>query len=63
MSKAKILFLDTPIYRNETKSKALAALTASIDSTIFVVDSATMQDTDWDRVLDAILDHDRCITL
>ena len=48
---------------DELGKPILEASLDRIEHTKLDLDPASMTDTDWDRALDAIVEHSRCITL
>ena len=62
MSDARLVVLRTGLFDGRP-APPLECLSDRLRTTEFTVDAAVMSDTDWDRVLEAILDGDRCITL
>lgn len=63
MSDASVVVLRTGLFEGRQAPPHLGNLSDRLQTTEFTVDAAVMSDTDWDRVLEAILDADRCITL
>lgn len=65
MSETRVLVLRTRLFEDCRAAPALRALPEGFRSTEFVIDGdiGAMSTTDWDRVLEAVLDNDRCITL
>ncbi len=62
MSDYKTLILQTRLFQ-KPESSPLEELNQLEKSSVFVVDPTTMKATDWDLVLQNIIDHDRCLTL
>ena len=63
MSAARLVVLRTGLFGGRRAPPHLENLSDRLHATEYTVDAAVMSDTDWDRVLEAILDADRCITL
>lgn len=63
MSDARVVVLRTGLFDGRQAPPHLERLPDRLRTTECTVDAAVMSDTDWDRVLEAILDGDRCITL
>ena len=65
MSETRVLVLRTQLFEDCRTAPALRTLPDGIRSTELVIDGdiGAMSSTDWDRVLEAVLDNDRCITL
>ena len=65
MSETCVLVLRTRLFEDCRTAPALHALPRGFRSTEFVIDGdiEAMSTADWDRVLEAVLDNDRCITL
>lgn len=63
MSDARVVVLRTGLFDGRPAPPPLECLSDRLRTTEFTVDAAVTSDTDWDRVLEAILDGDRCITL
>ena len=64
MSEVRVLVLRTRLFEGHRAPPALRGLPQRCRATEIAVDGdiAAMSDADWDRVLEAVLDHDRCIT-
>ena len=63
MSEARLVVLRTGLFEDRRTVLHLRDLSRRLQAVEFAVDVAAMSDTDWDRILEAILDNDRCITL
>ena len=65
MSETRVLVLRTQLFEDCRTAPALRALPEGFRSTELVIDGdvGAMSTADWDRVLEAVLDNDRCITL
>ena len=65
MSETSVLVLHTRLFEDCGTPPALRALPEGFRSTELVIDGdiGAMSTADWDRVLEAVLDNDRCITL
>lgn len=65
MSETRVLVLRTRLFEDCRTMPALRALPEGFRSTELVIDGdiGAMSTADWDRVLEAVLDNDRCITL
>ena len=61
--KSTILVLETELHDRNDVPAALQELGKNTLVTEVVVNPAMAKPTDWDSVLQAILNHDRCITL
>ena len=63
MSERRQLVLNTRLYSGETTPSALDHLSQNNQITNIAVNPKAMKPTDWDQILEAICDHDQCITL
>lgn len=65
MSEASVVVLRTRLYADGETPEALRSLAKRFRIEEFAVDEnvEAMSEADWDRVLEAVLDSDRCITL
>ncbi len=65
MSELRLLVLRTRLFEDHRTAPAIRSLPERFRSTEFVIDGdvGAMSTADWDRVLEAVLDNDRCITL
>ena len=69
MSETRVLVLRTGLFDDRRTAPALAFAPGSLSEGFRVTELAVdgdigaMSTADWDRVLEAVLDNDRCITL
>ena len=65
MSETRVLVLRTGLFDDRRTAPALSGLSEGFRVTELAVDGdiGAMSTADWDRVLEAVLDNDRCITL
>ena len=65
MSETRTVVLRTGLFEDHPAVPALESLPERLPATEVAIDGdiAAMSEADWDRVLDAVLAHDRCITL
>ena len=65
MSEARVLVLRTRLFEDHRTAPVLRSLSERFRITELAVDGdiGAMTTADWDRVLEAVLDNDRCITL
>ena len=65
MSETRVLVLRTGLFDDRRTAPALSSLSEGFRVTELAVDGdiGAMSTADWDRVLEAVLDNDRCITL
>lgn len=65
MSETRVLVLRTRLFEDHRTAPALRSLPERFRVTELAVDGdiGAMSSADWDRVLQAVLDNDRCITL
>ena len=65
MSETRVLVLRTGLFDDRRTTPALGSLSEEFRVTELAVDGdiGAMSTADWDRVLEAVLDNDRCITL
>ena len=66
MSETRVLVLRTGLFDDgRTAPPALGSLSDGFRVTELAVDGdiGAMSTADWDRVMEAVLDNDRCITL
>ena len=69
MSETRVLVLRTGLFDDRRTAPARALTPDSLSEGFRVTELAVdgdigaMSTADWDRVLEAVLDHDRCITL
>ncbi|MGI9304473.1 MAG: hypothetical protein ACR2RB_17470 [Gammaproteobacteria bacterium] len=63
MSEQRTVVLRTHLFNDQQQAPVLGKLAAEPRTTEFVIDIEAMTTAEWTRVLEAILNHDRCITL